>query len=985
VAGAFVPAASAAAGTAQLHNGRTLSFRPLRSVSEAVLPADRFFTNLDYNGGPVMPSNTNYLVYWAPAGSPAYPAGFKSGVDRYFEDLAHDSGGTQNVDSVSAQYNDAAGEFANYQSTYGGALPDTTPYPKNGCKAAARCLTDKQIQEELTRFVKEQKLPTDLTHEYFLLTPPGVESCFEASGGECSAGSKEPWYCAYHGNIPLAGGGELIYANDPYVAGIVGCDEGISPNESPSDGELEGGLSHEHNESLTDPEPNNAWTDLGAETGEIGDKCEGLTGTPLGKAPDGQDYNQVINGHFYWYQEEWSNQGHSCQQRLAFSGERPQPRFSASAGSGTEVHLQAGLSNAPGGVFRYDWQLDDPQEGKTLESTSPTLTHTFSAAGIYTVALTVFSANGTSAGTACKLTVPLVDESPAAAFTAPAGVLAPGSSVPFDGSASTDEDGSIVAYVWSFGDGTAPVIGAKPSHVFAADGTYDVKLSVIDSGCMGASVTHAVHVDEPPTASIAVSAPPTPVAESPISFEGAGSADPDGEIKTYAWSFGDGGESSEANPAHTYSAPGSYEVTLKVTDSEGRTATATRTVAVGEADELPTAAIEVGSPVALAGVPVSFNGNASSDPDGEITSWSWRFGDGGESSEANPAHTYAAAGTYEVTLTVFDSAGLGQTTTHKIVIEADEPPTAEFTTLGSATAGEPLSFDASASSDPDGEIKSWSWHFGDGGESSEASPTHTYAAPGSYEASLTVTDSAGHTATVTHMILVEPDEPPAAAFTVLGGTPPAGSPVSFDAGASSDPDGSIASYAWSFGDGTSAAAGITPSHVFAAAGDYEVTLTVTDSSGRTASVTRLLAVGPATGGISSGPFGGGGIGPSPAVSAGVTGVLSLVSSTLRVHSGRAAARLTCAGNSPSCTGWLQLSLHRRVRVLGHLRTRLLILASSTFAFAPGGAKTVVLTLTRAGRAQLTAERGRLVAVLRIGRTSPAPPLTHALVVRLLGR
>ena len=88
---------------------------------------------MDYNGGPVMPSNTDYMVLWSPGGLSAYPAGYVSGLETFFTDLAHDSGGHQNVDSVSAQYNDLTGAFSQYQTTFGGALVDTDPYPPTEC------------------------------------------------------------------------------------------------------------------------------------------------------------------------------------------------------------------------------------------------------------------------------------------------------------------------------------------------------------------------------------------------------------------------------------------------------------------------------------------------------------------------------------------------------------------------------------------------------------------------------------------------------------------------------------------------------------------------------------------------------------------------------------------------------------------------------------------------------------------------------------
>jgi hypothetical protein len=318
-------ASSASAVIVRLSNGKPIGYQPLKRASGlsalSINPlAASSTSDLVYHGGPVMTSNTNYTFYWAPSGSPAYPAGYQEGVDRYLEGLAQDSGGEQNVDSVATQYTNGSGEAVAYDSHFAGAILDTDPYPKNGCKKATICLTDAQLQAELSSYIAAHALPRDLAHEYFLLTPPGVEDCFEATGTECSAGSSAPVYCAYHGSF-ASGGGEIVYANDPYVTGNSGCDDGEHPNESPSDGVLQGGLSHEHNESTTDPELN-AW--YGPEGNENGDKCRTFVdssefGTPLGTAPDGSRYNQLIDGREYWYQQEWSNEGSTCKQRVAVS------------------------------------------------------------------------------------------------------------------------------------------------------------------------------------------------------------------------------------------------------------------------------------------------------------------------------------------------------------------------------------------------------------------------------------------------------------------------------------------------------------------------------------------------------------------------------------------------------------------------------------------------------------------------------------------
>lgn len=216
------------------------------------------------------------------------------------------------------QYGNGGGEFANYNSQFAGALSDTDPYPANGCSAAAICLTDGQIRNEIAGFVEAHKLPANLQHEYFLLTPPGVESCLDAKEKSCSDGSTHPGYCAYHGDISVEGG-VIVYANDPHVAGL-SCDPGEQhPNENASDATIAGGLAHEHSESVTDPELN-AWYD--SKSQEVADKCRTFKaktefGEPLGQASDGANYNQVINGDLYWFQQEWSNETAGCSQRFA--------------------------------------------------------------------------------------------------------------------------------------------------------------------------------------------------------------------------------------------------------------------------------------------------------------------------------------------------------------------------------------------------------------------------------------------------------------------------------------------------------------------------------------------------------------------------------------------------------------------------------------------------------------------------------------------
>jgi PKD repeat protein len=354
----------------------------------------------------------------------------------------------------------------------------------------------------------------------------------------------------------------------------------------------------------------------------------------------------------------------------------------------------------------------------------------------------------------------VADTPPTASFTVTTSSPTAAWPVAFDGSASGDPDGTIASYAWSFGDGATETgaSASKPSHTYAKAGTYNVKVTVTDNAGLTASVEHSITVaDAPPSASFNVTTS-SPTAASPVAFDGSASSDPDGTIASYAWSFGDSSSGTGATPSHTYAKASTYTVKLTVTDNAGLTASAEHEVTV--ADAPPSAAFKVTTPSPTAASPVAFDGSASSDPDGTVSSYSWNFGDGGSATVASPSHTYTKAGTYAVKLTVTDNAGLSASVEHDVTV-ADVPPVASFTVITSfPTAGGSVAFDGMASSDVDGTITNWSWSFGDGGSGTGAIPTHTYASAGTYTVTLTVTDDAGLTAHVEQQVIVaEPSKP----------------------------------------------------------------------------------------------------------------------------------------------------------------------------------------------------------------------------------
>jgi len=480
-----VAAPSASATLKSLRNGQMISYQPLRSALSGPIPFDLAFNNMDYNGGPVMPSNTDYMLMWSPQGPDAYPNGFVFGISRYFNDLAHDRGGNQNVDSVGPQYNDLTGAVANYDVRFGGVLVDTDPYPASQCPAngpVTNCLTDAQIQQEIASFVTAHHLPTDLSHEYFLLTPPHVESCFSNNPATnfdgCSAGivpfNKLAAYCAYHGNTATPT--MVFYANMPFDATNRHCQDGNYPNGLISDGEINGGLSHEHMESVTDPIPNDAWTNgAGADHGEeVGDQCVRDMGTPLGTAPNGSPFNQVINGHPYWYQTEWSNFTHSCVQRLTLPRQRPTAKETVTAGSGTDMTFDASRSTAPGGVAQFSWQFNAVLNAETVEQTTPTITYTFPAPGAYSTGAAVFNGDGLSAGTGGIVVTGENGFQPAFTVSQDAGTTVSFSAL------TTVSRKPVINYLWEFGDGTSGS-GPTPTHTYQRPGSYTVT-AVLFSG-----------------------------------------------------------------------------------------------------------------------------------------------------------------------------------------------------------------------------------------------------------------------------------------------------------------------------------------------------------------------------------------------------------------------------------------------------------------------------------------------------------------------
>jgi PKD repeat protein len=322
------------------------------------------------------------------------------------------------------------------------------------------------------------------------------------------------------------------------------------------------------------------------------------------------------------------------------------------------------------------------------------------------------------------------------------------------------------------------------------------------------------------------------------SFDATGSTDVDGTITGYAWDFGDGVQASGQTQAHAYAEAGTYTVTLTVTDDRGTTNRTQQdvTVKAAPANLAPNAVVTA----TATDLTAKLDGSASADADGQVAAYAWDFGDGSTGTGPTPTHAYAVGGTYTVTLTVTDDKGLTGTASTQVTVVAPPVNREPTAIIASTTTDLVANLDGRASSDPDGTIASYAWEFGDGTTGAGPSIAHPYAKAGTYQVALTVTDDKGATGRTTASVTVTAppvNQAPVAAFTSSA----AGLVASLDASTSSDPDGTVASYAWAFGDGTTGT-GRATTHAYPAAGSYAVSLTVTDDKGLATTTTSQVAV-----------------------------------------------------------------------------------------------------------------------------------------------
>jgi hypothetical protein len=336
--------ASASDPTFQPRSGAILGIVPTLNRKATVStssPPGRLY----YNGGPVMPTNKVYAIYWVPRGY-TVSGNYETLINRYFSDVSADHGKNSNVYVSDTQYyqqRNGATTYVQNNSTFEGSVVDSNPLPAldpancpdvasplngtNGTPSTpTSCVTDAQVQQEISNVIKANNLPVDNLTEFFMFTAKNIGSCFPngVSAGpqyQTAPVCSFQTFCAYHSSYydpTVNPNSQIIYANMPYAAETAGlpvtCDTGNYPNNDDADPTISI-ASHEHNESITDPFGTGWWDSNSNDStsgNENGDMCNFNFGTLSG--PSGAQYNQTINGHHYLLQQEWDNLTSSCVQ-----------------------------------------------------------------------------------------------------------------------------------------------------------------------------------------------------------------------------------------------------------------------------------------------------------------------------------------------------------------------------------------------------------------------------------------------------------------------------------------------------------------------------------------------------------------------------------------------------------------------------------------------------------------------------------------------
>ena len=459
----------------------------------------------------------------------------------------------------------------------------------------------------------------------------------------------------------------------------------------------------------------------------------------------------------------------------------------------------------------WQWDFGD---GATSNVQNPT--HQYNTPGQYNVRLTITDARGCS-NTVSKSNFVRIIAPTVAISNAPSGGCAP---FTFNPVASVNAIDGIASYFWDFGDGFTAT-GASPSHTYVGVGSYTIKLVITtNGGCTDSAVyNQGIRVGNPSFVDFTASLTDV-CAFSPVTFV----PDPSMSVDGYFWQFGDGTNSSLANPSHPYSDTGRFNVTLTGI-SNGCPASVTKSQY-----------IHVKPPIAKFNFSVScvnkrqvsFTNTAVTDGGYGPISYLWEFGDPSASTSTlpNPGFTYPATGPFTVKLTVTNGS-CSHTVSKTIDINSDF---ADFVTNKSTVCRNELFILTATNSSP-ANISRYEWSFDGGPFQNLGNPvTTSFAVTGPHNISLRITDVNGCQDTKTYNGIVTVFGPKAD-FSISNPNLCKNTSLTFN-DLSTTSGTSIASWIWDFGDGKTQTFSAPPfNHTYQDTGLFSVSLKVVDQNG----------------------------------------------------------------------------------------------------------------------------------------------------------
>ncbi|MDX1909243.1 MAG: PKD domain-containing protein [Bacteroidia bacterium] len=373
----------------------------------------------------------------------------------------------------------------------------------------------------------------------------------------------------------------------------------------------------------------------------------------------------------------------------------------------------------------------------------------------------------------------------------------------------------IVAWDWDLGDGTTSAL-QHPAHVYTAAGSYTVKLRVTDQyGCQD-SLTRPNFVQATQPIPDFLVTPRVACQDEAVTFVSLSS----GVGLSFNWDFGDGATSVLANPVHTYTQTGTYDIRLTITDVNGCDSTL---VLPGHVVIQNLAAAFNAAPVFAACPPLAVDFAADTSFLHEGIEYIWNFGNGASANQPAPTHIYTQPGTYDVQLIVRTPSGCADTLLMPNLITVGGPTAAFSFTPLVVCPGDPVFFSATST-----DSVSYAWSFGDGTTGIGQQTTHAYQTPGIFSPVLIVEDTTG-----CQVYNVSDDQvtvlaPPQAAFTVNSRTVCHPGTVQFSQQSTSVSP--VTAWQWDFGDGTTDTVA-NPVHTYALPGTYTVRLIVWNALG----------------------------------------------------------------------------------------------------------------------------------------------------------